>query len=315
MKQFNALFIFSLICSILLLFTSCDPESETPVPGIPSVTIEGDEIEDNTFTGSPGDIVNATINVQAPSGFNTLIIRKFINGTEESGSTERITRGAGTTPPTTFSHDFEYELQPNDVEDEVYFTFEAVDENNASGTATLTIEATALPAARYTSILLYAPLENNDSETFFSSNTGETYTMNEINNSTEPLSANVDFGYFYGQEFDASLAAPSSYPLPDYGQANWIVRNETQIARTSITPGQYTEITEDNIQAIRQAFDDAEFGPNPNLVRNLTVGEILAFETDNTKTGGSKRGLIQVQSIEPGIGEEGSIQIEVLVEQ
>ncbi len=314
MKQLNSLLFASLICSILLLLASCSPEDETPAPGVPQVTIVGDGIDNNTFVGSPGETINATVNVQAPSGFNTLIIRKYVDGTEEGSFTERVTRGAGTTAPQTFSHNFEYTLMSDEVGTDLSFTFEAVDENNRSGIATLNVETEAQPAARYTSVLLFAPLETGESETFFSTNTGETYSLNEVLNSSDPLSADIDFGYFYGEQFQASLAAPAAYPI-DYGQGAWVVRNNTRIGKTNITPGQYVEITDNNVQAINDAYNAAEFGANPNLVTNLLVGQILAFETDNTKTGGSKRGLIQVQSIEAGTGSTGKIQIEVLVLQ
>jgi hypothetical protein len=313
MKHLKLLFFNLLFCSFIFYLAGCDTDDETPSPGAPIVTLDNEDIDNGTYTGVAGETMEVMINVQAPAGFNVLIIRKAVDGTEESGFTQRYPRGQNI--ETTYEHLFTYELQESEIDRDVVFTIEAVDEQGLTRGETLTLVTTGRPAVRYTSVLLFAPLENQTSETFFSSNTGETYSMSEVLNSAENLSTHIDFGYFYGQTREATLASPAAYPLPEYGQANWIIKNETVIGQTEITPGQYVEITEDNTEAINQAFEGATFEANPQQVSNLAIGQILAFETDNDKTGGKKRGLIQVQSIEAGTGTEGSITIEVLVSQ
>ncbi|CAN5175139.1 hypothetical protein BH23BAC1_BH23BAC1_40980 [soil metagenome] len=297
----------------MFYLAGCDPNDETPIPGAPVVTFENENITNGTYTGVAGEVMSIIINVNAPAGFNTLIIRKAVDGAEQSDFTQRISRGQNV--ETNFEHEFTYELQASEIGSEVVFTIEAVDEQGLTRGETLTLVTTGSPAVRYTSVLLFAPLENQTSQTFFSTNTGETYSMADVLNAAENISTHIDFGYFYGQTREATLASPAAYPLPEYGQANWIFRNETLIGLTDITPGQYVEITEENTEAINQAFEGASFGANRQQVSNLAIGEILAFETDNNKTGGRKRGLIQVQTIQAGTGTEGSITIEVLVEQ
>lgn len=313
MKQIKSQFLSLILFSVVLFIASCDSDDETPAPNAPVVTITGDGIENNTFEGVPGDIIDATVTVNAPGGFNTLIVKKFVNDVEETGFTKRESRG--TTIDETFVYDFSYTLQQSEVDQKVHFTFDGVDEAGLTTTATLNVTTTGMPAARYTGVLLYAPLENKTSETFFSTTNGETYSMEEVLGSQENISTNIDFGYFYGVNTEATLAAPSSYPLPDYGQASWAVRNTTRIGRTSLTPGQYVEISDDDVEAISQAFEGATFGTNQQQVTNLITGEILAFETDSNKTGGSKRGLIQVKTIEAGTGSTARLEIEVLVIQ
>ncbi|MDQ3393009.1 MAG: hypothetical protein M3512_02655 [Bacteroidota bacterium] len=319
MKNLKSLFYTSFIFSAFL-FSSCSPDAENPVPGgadAPVITIEGDGIVDNTFTGSPGETVNATINIQAPSGFNTLYIRRFVVGTEETGAMETISRSPGSTPPLSYDHEFTYIIKQEDIENEVHYTFEAVAEKSSASTstATLYIEATTAPAVRYTSVLLYAPLENKNSQTFFSTNTGNTYSMSQVTTTNDPISQDIDFGYFYGETMEATLAAPSTYPL-DYGQATWSTRNVTRIGRTTLTDAQYNEISVNNSDAINNAYNTATFNStNPNRASGLTAGEILAFQTDAAKTGGSKVGLIKVLSLIPGTGNTASIEIEVTVLQ
>lgn len=313
MKHLKLLFFNLLVCSFIFYLAGCDTDDETPSPGAPIVTFDNENIDNGTYTGVVGETMEVIINVQAPAGFNTLIIRKAVDGVEESDFTQRFPRGQNI--ETTYEHLFTYELQESEIDSEVVFTIEAVDEQGLTRGETLTLVTTGRPAVRYTSVLLFAPLDNQTSQTFFSTNTGDTYSMNDVLNSAENVSTHVDFGYFYGQTREATLASPAAYPLPEYGQANWLFRNETLIGRTNITPGQYVEITDEDTEAIDQAFEGATFGANPQQVSNLAIGEILAFETDNDKTGGSKRGLIQVQTIQAGTGTEGSITIEVLVSQ
>jgi hypothetical protein len=313
MKHLKLLFFNALICSFIFYIAGCSPDDETPAPGAPVITFENDNIQNGTYTGVAGETMEILVNVQAPAGFNALQIRKAVDGAEESDFTQRHARGQEIN--TSYEHLFTYQLQTAEIGKEVVFTFEGIDEQGLTRGETLTLITTGSPAVRYTSVLLFAPLENLNSQTFFSTNTGDTYSMNDVLNSAENISTHIDFGYFYGQTREATLASPAAYPLPDYGQANWVFRNETLIGRTEITPGQYFEITDEDTEAIDQAFEGATFGANPQQVSNLVIGEILAFETDNDKTGGRKRGLIQVQNIQAGTGTEGSITIEVLVEQ
>ncbi len=137
--------------------------------------------------------------------------------------------------------------------------------------------------------------------------------MNEVNNTSDPISADIDFGYFYGSTDGATLSDPDSYPFA-YGQAAWGTRNSTTFRRTSLTSSAFAEVT--NFAAIEAAYEAATAADtDPGIESGLVQGEVLAFATDADKTGGSKKGLILINSIVAGDGEDGQINIEVIVQE
>ncbi|MEQ8882876.1 MAG: hypothetical protein RLQ12_24760 [Cyclobacteriaceae bacterium] len=288
---------------------SCNEDEETP--DVPIVSFESSILDE---TGSaelqPGDVLSFIISVEAPGGFNTLNGTFFRDGVEFMDTV--ISKTPGTSPLEYTSDQFNFEMQNEDVGSVFSITFQAVDEESQfSNTLTLTVEVTSPSARSYSTVLLVPPLDTKDSETFFSTNTGLNYTMNQVNNSTEPLSANIDFGYFYGQNTGATLASPADYPF-EYGQANWGARNSTTFRRTSLTS--FAEVsTWADIDAAFEAATDPD--SDPGIEAELSIGEILAFETDGDKTGGAKRGLILIVNYSGEGTSEGEIQLDILVQE
>src|SRR5690606_27437516 len=124
-------------------------------------------------------------------------------------------------------------------------------------------------------------------------NNGETYSVNEITGTSDAVSPLIDFGYYYGGTNDlASIASPAAYLSTVYDLSGWNVRNDTKIRRAgNVSATQFLE-GKNNVDFIRQAFDDATVGSNPGIVTKIGSGEFLAFELSTSK--GLKRGLIQV---------------------
>lgn len=307
MKKVSNYFLSLLALAGVLFVTGCG-EDETPAPAIPVIDLSTDDVDNQDgFTGFVGDEVSIDVSVDAPQGFNTLRVFKQVDGVKGNPIKE-FSRTAGVTQ-TSFDTTFTYTIQEEDVDNTIYLVFQAVDDTEGQSEAEYQIIAETRPTVKYEMKLLYAPNADMGSETFFSTNDGETYSVSEVLGTDESVSPKIDFGYFYGQDFEATIASPAAYPI-DYSQDGWNERNETKIKRTEISASQYLEIQTD-VTLINNAFDEASYGESEGQVRNLTIGEVLAFELVTAK--GNKRGLIKVNDIEGTTGTNDYIEIEVIV--
>ncbi|WKK76105.2 hypothetical protein QYS49_01390 [Marivirga salinae] len=310
-----------------LFFTACDPEEETPVESAPEVNLSV-ETEQDTYL--PGDVINLVVDftADAPVVGSTIDIETTENTftLSANGISDNIIDLNAFSVASETEGSFTIEgLQIPDQAANMTLSFlvSMEDEDGRTGEGTLDIEVgeNQEPLVNFSAILLAAPLQDDagsttskTSETFFSTNTGETYSMAQVNGSSEPLSANIDFGYFYGSgEFDteATIASPAHYPF-EYGQNAWGARNNTLIRATTVTESQFNEA---NLSFITEAFENGAPGNTDGRIVNLAEGDVLAFETDGSKDGGAKKGLLLVESITPGDGENGQIEFSIVMEE
>ncbi|MEQ9374434.1 MAG: hypothetical protein RIG68_04625 [Imperialibacter sp.] len=326
-KLFRNLLFFSAIGSVAIL-ASCGGDEEEPLPDGPSITVavSGDvEGSGEEFTAITGDEVTFAVSITAPGVFNTLNITPSIDGVAGTlvpytrDDTEVTTNADNTTASINLSYEFDEE----DEGKEISWTFEAVDDSDQKATKTITVTASAPPspeARAYSTVLLSAPIgattAEKSSETFFSTSTGLTYSMKAVLESSDPISANIDFGYFYGASTFATLASPAAYPFA-YGQAAWGTKNATTFRRTTLDDTAFgaegSVKTWADIDAAVEAATAAD--ADPGIESGLEEGEVLAFVTASTKTGGSKKGLILVKSITGAAGSDGKIELEILVQE
>ncbi|WP_296623302.1 hypothetical protein [Marivirga sp.] len=310
----------------LFVFTACDSTGdETPVESAPNVSLSVETAQDTYMAGdvinlvvdftADAAVVGATIDAETETATVTLNANGIsdnvidLNAFGVAGETEGSFSIDGFTIPVEFANET------------LTFTVVMEDEDGRFGEGTLDLAISESPLINFSAILLAAPLQDADgttssksSQTFFSTNTGQTYSMAQINGSTEPLSANIDFGYFYGSgtaQTEATIASPANYPF-DYGQSAWGVRNNTLIKATTVTQSQFNEA---NLSFISEAFENGTSGNSDGRITNLAIGDVLAFETDGSKNGGAKKGLLLVESITPGDGENGQIEFSIVMEE
>ncbi|WPP53452.1 fasciclin domain-containing protein [Catalinimonas niigatensis] len=176
----------------------------------------------------------------------------------------------------------------------------------------------------YEAVLLAAPLGQasgtRTSETFFSSSTGETYSVDEVVGGNGVTSADIDFGYYYGATNEASLAAPSDYPAAVYNLgpngANWSALNETMFRATNnLSIDDFNAISAADAARLVQEYEVAT-EDEVSEINNLSAGDLYAFRTvDN------RYGILQVLEIVDGNddgefdGGADSIEIAVKVTQ
>ncbi|XOV93036.1 MAG: hypothetical protein ACFHWX_22915 [Bacteroidota bacterium] len=326
---FKSLFLLAIVAS-LGFFTSCNEDSEE-LPDLPVVSFTSSVLDDTGYASlQPGDVLSFTISVNAPGVFNNLKMNYYQDGVEVADSDSTISRDPGTSPLEYTTDQFSFEITNEDVGIVHTLVFQAVDDaSQLSNELTLTIDVTSPDARVYAAFLLAAPLANDagtpdvderTSLTWFSTNLGVRISSASVV-SSESSSADVDFGYYYLQADGLSLAAPSAYPNGVYdlsatGQ-QWGTLNSTALRSTTLNATSFAEVTS-------FADIDAEFEAGTeeaNVKKDLAVGDVIAFQTDADKTGGSKKGLILVTELVDANAngvywdENDGIKIEVIVQE
>ena len=163
----------------------------------------------------------------------------------------------------------------------------------------------------YTTTILSAPLASGQSETFISLFNGQKYRINE---GTE-FAALWDFGYYYGNTDKASLASASNYPsffdtdndgMLDSGVAgiSGVPQEELNncfFRLSNKTVAEFDNATSEDLAAIVR--------PTSERVKSLAINNVVEFVDEY-----GKKGLIKVTNINSGFGTNGSITIEIKVE-
>lgn len=313
MRKVSKLMSMVLALGAVTYLTSCDPTE--PTGPAPSITFT--DAEDNVITsisGEVGDEVTFTVTVEAKEGFNAL--RYAIELGTDSTFIEEFTRGSSI--DSVWKKEIKYTFVEKYVGESAFLSFIAVDEKSQSRAAQLdvTTTKTSTPITKYTAKLLFAPTGDKTSKTFFSTNTGDTWSLNEVNGSGNN-SPNIDFGYYYGKDNKASLAAPASFPsnIYDLAAANWGTRNATGFKKATVTAAEFDALTngEDIVNAWEAVTTTAT-----GVLNNLAANDVIVFQVDSDKPSTlnpGKYGLIKVVSIEGEAGSDGKITLDVKIQQ
>ncbi|HET8858545.1 hypothetical protein [Marivirga sp.] len=297
----------------MLFFTACDPaaDEEGSLINGPTITLtselelsyaEGEEVELEYEWVAPGnlgqvkyevfldgDIVIDTTYTNFDLGFNN----------EDSVGNLSFTL---TAPVGTAGSTVEIDVTIIDRENQSAVNSEASFEVTEGST----------PLRSYTDILVYAPAADGTTNTWFSTNLGETVTEDEVNASAAPNSSDVDFGYYYGVTDEATIASPNAYNLDGIDISDWTTRNATEFRLTTISSEEYLNITtSEDLAAVWEREDNINEG---QTISNLAVGDVVAFQLDTNNKDGLY-GLFRVATIEAGDNSNDYIEIEVLVQE
>jgi len=186
--------------------------------------------------------------------------------------------------------------------------FEVTVWDKADKSSTISFTVTTEPAApnitTYEDKILGA--QDNITGSSFASFDGTIYTLPDaINNA-----AAIDFMYFHGQTNLATLAAPDDDAAAQVfngepnGLQNWTVLNATRFKETTLSGADFDAITS-STQLVTAAILPTP--PDQSKINNLSVGQVLAFETAD-----DMYGLIRIDNI-TGTS-DGSIDITVKVQ-
>lgn len=312
-KLLNQLILFSAIGGTLFL-ASCGSDDPEPVIDGPTISAEltsGQTVNNGIIEASSGAVLSFDVDISAPGGFNTLRVTNSTTGdvvTEINRNDLGLDAGVIVVPTITTS------LTLPSVSSNTFIDIEflVVDDNNATASENITVEILAQPNVDiYDAFLLAAPLGDGSSDTFFSTNNGVLYSDDDVLNSSNNLSANIDFGYYYGATNLASIASIEAYPTNVVNVDAWNVQNATMFRTSTMTEADFDAIGEFDADDLAAEYEvaSAEAGQK----NQLSAGTILAFKTDATKDGGSKFGLLKVVSVSGTDGQGDGINIEVKV--
>ena len=301
-----------------LLFTACDPEEETPVATAPEVNLSVETEQDAYLAGdvinlvvdftADAPAVGATINVETSENTFTLDV---IDGI--SGNNVIDLNAFGVAGVSEGSFNINGLVLPEQAAGmTLSFSVDIEDEDGRVGQGTLDIAVEASnPLKSYTDILVYAPAGDGSTNTWFSTNLGETVTEAEVNAAAAPNSSDVDFGYYYGVNDEASIASPNAYNLDGIDIQDWTTKNASEFKLTTISNEEYLGLsTSADLEAVWNREDNINEG---ETITNLEVGDVVAFQLDpNNKDG--LYGVFKVITVEPGIQTNDYIEIEVLIQ-
>lgn len=308
---FKKLMMLSAIATLGFLY-SCNNDDEDPAPDAPTLSISASTVVGGTALSTGGDVaatdtVELTISVNAAGGFNTVRITG-----DYSGEVTRTDLGldAGTTSVSNLV--FSLPTSAADEGSTKTVTITAVDDSDQTAEETFTFNVVAPPspeARAYSAVLLVVPLGDFTGKNFFASTTGEVYSSDDVTSTAESISPIIDFGYYYGQNDNASIASPAGFEstIFDAQVDGWNTKNATVLKTTSIGASEFNEVF--SYADIDEVFDAGTTDDN-GVISNLSEGDVLAFETVE-----GKRGLILITEQNGTFNEGDNIQIDVLVQE
>lgn len=279
---------------VLLGFFAVACNKNTDEPGNPVVNATA-----APTSAAPGDIVAVSINATADAArtLKNLKIEEITSGT--SGSVKLLDSAINVS---NIGFTYKYSVPMGSTGTKT-IRVTATDNGPASGTKEVVITITSASGiSAYSMVMLPAPTADKTSKSFFSSMSGKAYSFNDVTTTSDPISATIDFGYYYTSK--ATLAAPASTAWTSdikYTMASWTKRNNTKFKTTTMTKAEFDAATPATI-------NDAANGASVNNISDIATGQVIAFVTES-----GKNGLIYVEDLKPGTGGGDYIKIDVKV--
>ena len=318
-KLFKNLLFFSVIGSAAFLY-SCGGDDEV-LPTAPSVEVEveGVDVTGTAISAVEGETATFTITVNAAGGFNTLNVTPIIDGT--TGAVQAIPRTAAnvtlTEENTVAVIGLDYTFDAEDVGKDIEWEFEAVDDSDQTGMATITATVEAAPVAvvAHTETLIGGQL-NASLGSFYNSLDNEVYTYAQTRDAE---SANVDFLFFYGDinqyaiaaldDADANTAFSSALGVTNVLTTAIATRNSTKFKVTTVTAAQFDAI--ENVAELEAAIG-GDVAADASKVASLEAGDVFAFTLVEAR--GALKGLVKVVGTAGTSGTNRAITIQVKIQ-
>lgn len=304
-KNISKLFVLTLAVALI----SCGGDDEVVLPDGPTITINSNQLSASaSYEATAGEEVTFTVTVNAPGIFNNVSV------TSGGGTPITESKTAGSTETTHTTQPIKFTVSEGDVGATGSIEITAVDDNNKTSSVTLEFTVKSAPLTPANIVMLAAPLADFTATSFYSTNTGELYAPSAVNASNDPLSNDIDFGYYYGSTNNATIASPSGFVGSAFATQveKWGTKNETTLLATTLTSTDFIETT--TTASLIEKFDKGTDGSQ--FRTGLSEGDVIAFQTSATKTNSpSKKGLILIKKINGTFNQNDNIEIEVIVEK
>lgn len=286
-----------MVAASFVMLYSCGGDEEDEVdPNTPTITVTS-----SSSLAVGGSNLAFDLLISAPNGFDRIAIATSLDGADYVFFAEADADDFSGVSDGDVSVTGTLTIAATDLSNitltsgsDLTFRFQVVDKQGLTATDLVDFEATESNAKVQTAVMLFAPAIDSTTYTFYSIEEDSTYSIEDINNTTTPISASIDLGYFYGQE--ANLVSPSRYATFTnvYTQpiGAWSKRNVTTMIKTSLTD--VTEIT--TVSDVQAELDKLDFTANGGTaMEGVQVGDIYAFSSETGYTG-----LIRVIALKTG---------------
>ncbi|MEQ8629574.1 hypothetical protein [Ekhidna sp.] len=293
----NAIFLVLVLFGLLTL-TFC---SDSGPSDLGTLTLE---ITSSDLDGvyNVGEAINATVTFVSEEGLTQLNYTFEVDGVLGDKTTQ-TPEDLGLDPnPTSGIVNFNYVIDESLNGAEVTIYFEIVDLKNQTQEQQFNFNVDEFIAvAEFTDITVEGPLFDNSSESFVATSTGMAYSASDISSDSN-LEGLIDFGlHYFGPLSGISLVSPSDgadgwYDLSGTG-LNWTTRNRTVLRLVDDATGTDFDDLASEIDLLI-IFDEG--GDQYSTITELQEGDVLAFETDADKAGGSKKGALIIRSAVDG---------------
>jgi hypothetical protein len=298
-KIFEKVIIVSSLLGLIFFYGCSEDEVIKEVAASIDISLSATTSNGTTLVDggnvTAADSFSIVISITAEAGFNTLNISGDV--AESTINRNDLELASGTTDAeVTLTVSTSNSLGDGSID------FEAVDEEGNTAIASFSFVVISPIAKIQTAVMLYAPLGDSSSQTFYSITNNQTYSLGDVISTSDPVSASIDFGYYYGSADNAALASPAEYTI--YDLSAWGTQNTTTLAVTTITSAEYFEMV--TVSDLETAIASVDVTDANGTVTNLSANDILMFKTvDNVQ------GLIHVRAITGSDGSDGMIELEM----
>jgi len=307
-----------------ITFTAIDNSNKSSAmsvvvqPGGPSIALTADnpDIRDDSIIAFVNQKYVVNYRYIFPAGFVKFTNKITIDGT----SNETVTTSLPPTQGTSVTDRIEETLNSEFLNKKITYFLEITDKFGESASLEIPLSLTQKLSEIIRDVELEYPSADKSSNTFFSTNTGLTYSLDEVNANKEELTALIDFGYYYNDTDKGSLTGPANY-ITDPSTYNlgpsgdkWTTLNVTNFKKTTISDSDFDVLGPNNQEEITSAYNNAPAGP-ALIIKDLQIGDIIAFKTFTQKIGGGKEGLLKVKNLVTGTGSDGKIVFDVITNQ
>ncbi|WP_424961360.1 hypothetical protein [Ekhidna sp.] len=293
----NAIFLVLAVFGLLTL-TFCSSDSDDDF-GTLTLEVMNSDL-DGVY--EVGETLNATVTFISEEGLTQLNYTFEVDGVLGVKTTQ-TPEDLGLDPnPISGTVNFNYVIEQSLSGAEVTIYFEVIDLKDQKEERHFTFNVDEFIAvAEFTDITVEGPLFDNSSKSFVATSTGMAYSASDIGDDSN-LEGLIDFGFHYFGPLDGiSFVSPSDdidswYDLSGT-DLNWMTRNRTTLRLVDNATSTDFDALASEIDLLI-IFDEG--GDQYSTIVELQEGDVLAFETDADKTGGSKKGALIIRSAVDG---------------
>jgi len=278
MKKITQKLLFVTLAASVFL-ASCGDDDEETLPAIPTINVSATVNNESIESGDEvevGSTIMFRVDITAAGGVNTL----WIGDDPVDRATLNVDAGA-----TSATYSFNSDVTQEGMLSLEIYAVDDEDQSSAITTFSVTGVITSPDAKVQTAKMLLAPTGDFTSDTFYSIAQDQLYSSNDVTSTEDPISTNIDLGYYYRNNDMTSIAAPANYPTDVYDLEllEWNIRNATELVKTTLTQEAYMALS--TVADVEAELANVDFTSSTGRATELTEEDVIAFNTVNNLSG------------------------------